>query len=256
VILTTHHGRLAYRTLVIRPQSILAAGSLRDRQTASLSATLLTPKGNNRRFITPSLSTLFALCVCVLSACATDTRIALSVPAATTPSQAPVGAQTVSITLLRAQDQRADRTSLGGIHQVFERKLRSNTDVATWVEDSLAASLTQAGYRVARAESPKDVATPIVLALSVTEAATNCTAQISSSWYCDTRITATIEIYKDSEGVQRGTYNGRYGDSFYTLTFPSETQYQQAFDGAMRDFLANAFPEVINGINTAARHSR
>jgi hypothetical protein len=78
----------------------------------------------------------------ILPACATDTRIALNVPAATSLSQAPVGAQKVSITLLRAQDLRADRTSLGGIHQVFERNLRSNTDAATWVEDSRRPTTT------------------------------------------------------------------------------------------------------------------
>ena len=204
-----------------------------------------------RRGIPLDLSTLLALCLCALTACGADTRIALSAPV-TTLSAAPAVSQAVSVTLLGAQDLRADRTSLGGISQIVERKVRTDTDVAAWVEDSLAASLIQAGYRVTRAETPKNAPIPIGLALSVTEAATNCTAQVSSSWLCDTRITATIEIYKDSRGVQRGTYNGRYTESFYTLTFPSESQYRQAFDGAMHNFLAKALPEVISGINIAA----
>lgn len=118
--------------------------------------------------------------------------------------------------------------------------------------DSLAAGLTQAGYRVTRAETLKDAATPIVLVLSVTEVATNCTAQFSSSWLCATNVTGTIEIDKDGRGWQRGTYSGKHTDSFYTLTFPTASEYQETFDGAMHDFLAKALPEVTHGINAAA----
>jgi hypothetical protein len=156
------------------------------------------------------------------------------------------------VSVARPQDLRPDPTTVGNIRNGYgmvTAQVRSNSDVAMWVANSLIGGLEQAGYRVERAETVETAQTPIAIDIGVSRVFTE---YVPTFFTIDGKadVAAQVEVYKQGQRILRRVYTGKYENANFVVA-TSAGEYQELLNEAMKDFLQKAIPDLTNSLAKA-----
>ncbi len=163
------------------------------------------------------------------------------------PTAASVGKGT-ALTLVKPADARKQRELIGVLKDEqgsVGHEVRANEDPVVWVGNSFSAGLKQAGFNVEQVNSLADASTPIAVTITVNDIFSEF---VPSGLSFDGRgsVNVVVQVYDKGQEVAKRTYSGTYTEH----RFPSSSaDYQAIIDGAMKDMLARAIPNLARLIN-------
>jgi hypothetical protein len=160
----------------------------------------------------------------------------------TIPSAASVG-NGRSITLLRPRDERPNPAVIGaGARGVVcfascTAHAYTQTDVAVWIGNAIAAGLEHANFRIDRAENLDQSPTPVALEIVIREAYVH---------YDETRVAVVVEAYRT--GQTQRLFRRSYAGVSTMGSGSSGDAYQQALQDALRKLLDQAIPNLAGAL--------
>ena len=178
-----------------------------------------------------------------------DRHVTLTPPttiaqASSPPSTSP-GERTISVA--RPQDLRPNPTIVGNVsansYGMTTAQVHSNTDIPTWVANSIIQGLERSGFHVERSETVETAPTPVVLDIAVSRVFTEHFPGLFR-FTGKGDVAAQVEVYKDGRRILRRTYSGK-SEETKMVTTNSANEYQGLLDSAMKDFLNNALPDLV-----------
>jgi hypothetical protein len=158
-----------------------------------------------------------------------------------------------AISLVRPSDARNERQFIGVLKNdrgAAMHEVSPNEDPVIWVGNSFSAGLKHAGFKVEQVNSLADAPTPIAVTITVNEVFCQFTPS-GFGFGLDGRgtVKVLVRIYKRGQEIARRSYSGTYKER----RFPSSSSdYQAMIDGAMKDMLAKAIPNLAGVINREA----
>ena len=181
--------------------------------------------------------------------CAFQDRHVTLTPPATTPQISSVSTPSPdekTISVARPQDLRPNPTIIGNVsansYGMTTAQVYSNTDIPTWVANSIIQGLERSGFRVERSETVETAPTPVALDIAVSRVFTEHFPGLFR-FTGKGDVAAQVEVYKDGRRILRRMYSGK-SEETKMVTTNSANEYQGLLDSAMKDFLNKALPDL------------
>ena len=179
----------------------------------------------------------------------------MTIPSPSVSSSPSTDEKTVSVA--RPQDLRPNPTIIGNVsansYGMTTAQVYSNTDIPTWVANSIIQGLERSGFRVERSETVETAPTPVALDIAVSRVFTEHFPGLFR-FTGKGDVAAQVEVYKDGRRILRRTYSGR-SEETKMVTTNSANEYQGLLDSAMKDFLNKALPDLIHALDRALEES-
>jgi uncharacterized lipoprotein YajG len=178
----------------------------------------------------------------VAQGCAFGTRT-VSLNPVTVPGQSSAGArQTVYV--LPAQDLRDDKSSVGCVRNGFGMRTAevvANSDVARWIQQSVASSLTASGYEV-REGAPPDATNALSVAVSVNKVFCN------SYMHYGADVSLSCEVRRGDRAVDKFDVQGTAAAINWAGT---ASGFQRTLHAALRNCLTQMMPKLDSALRSA-----
>lgn len=167
------------------------------------------------------------------------------------PSISSPGERTISVA--RPQDLRPNPTIVGNVsansYGMTTAQVYSNTDIPTWVANSIIQGLERLGFHVERSETVETAPTPVALDIAVSRVFTEHLPGLFR-FTGKGDVAVQVEVYKDGRRILRRTYSGK-SEETKMVTTNSANEYQGLLDSAMKDFLNKALPDLVRVLDRA-----
>ena len=188
--------------------------------------------------------------------CAFQDRHVTLTPPTTIPhtsSVSPTSPDGKTISVARPQDLRPNPTIIGNVsansYGMTTAQVYSNTDIPTWVANSIIQGLERSGFRVERSETVETAPTPVALDIAVSRVFTEHFPGLFR-FTGKGDVAAQVEVYKDGRRILRRMYSGK-SEETKMVTTNSANEYQGLLDSAMKDFLNKALPDLVRVLDRA-----